>query len=214
MPIASRLAKYPTLQFKLDPENDWDEELIAEISEIATVRRPRSQGPLPRHPGRRRDRPRALPQAVAEAFPDAYLEDPDMNDETRPVLEPLATGSPGTRRSTRSPTSSELERKPKAINSKPSRFGSLEELLAVYEYCEREGIAVYGGGQGELGVGRGQIQYLASLFHPDTPNDVRALGLQRPERPGRPADEPAGAQAGRRRLPLGRVSREQRREAW
>jgi hypothetical protein len=31
---------------------------------------------------------------------------------------------------------------------------------------------MYGGGFGELGVGRHQIQYLASLFHPDTPNDV------------------------------------------
>ena len=30
----------------------------------------------------------------------------------------------------------------------------------------------YGGGQFELGSGRGQIQYLASLFHPDTPNDT------------------------------------------
>ena len=29
-----------------------------------------------------------LYRAVAEAFPGAYLEDPDLNDETRPVLEP------------------------------------------------------------------------------------------------------------------------------
>ena len=35
---------------------------------------------------------------------------------------------------------------------------------------------MYGGGQFELGVGRGQIQYLASLFHPDTPNDVAPGG--------------------------------------
>ena len=31
---------------------------------------------------------------------------------------------------------------------------------------------VYGGGQFELGQGRGQIQHLASLFHAGTPNDV------------------------------------------
>ena len=31
---------------------------------------------------------------------------------------------------------------------------------------------MYGGGQFELGPGRGQIQHLASLFHPDAPNDV------------------------------------------
>ena len=29
--------------------------------------------------------------------------------------------------------------KPRAINSKPSRFGSLGELFAVYEHCERRG---------------------------------------------------------------------------
>ena len=31
---------------------------------------------------------------------------------------------------------------------------------------------MYGGGQFELGVGRRQIQVLASVFYPDTPNDV------------------------------------------
>jgi hypothetical protein len=31
---------------------------------------------------------------------------------------------------------------------------------------------MYGGGMGELGIGRGQIELLASLFHPDGPNDV------------------------------------------
>ncbi len=31
-----------------------------------------------------------LYRAVAEAFPEAYLEDPDLNDETRAVLEPHA----------------------------------------------------------------------------------------------------------------------------
>ena len=31
---------------------------------------------------------------------------------------------------------------------------------------------MYGGGQFELGVGRSQIQVLASLFYADSPNDV------------------------------------------
>lgn len=38
---------------------------------------------------------------------------------------------------------------------------------------------MYGGGFGELGPGRHQIQYLASLFHPDTPNDVAPSGYNR-----------------------------------
>ncbi len=38
---------------------------------------------------------------------------------------------------------------------------------------------MYGGGQFELGVGRGQLQLLASLFYPDGPNDIapRAYNL-------------------------------------
>jgi hypothetical protein len=43
---------------------------------------------------------------------------------------------------------------------------------------------MYGGGQFELGPGRGQIQYLASLFHPHTPNDVAPAGYNDPD----PAD--------------------------
>jgi hypothetical protein len=58
------------------------------------------------------------------------------------------------------------------VNVKPSRFGSVQALLAAYDYLAERGIGAYGGGQFELGPGRGHIQYLASLFHPDTPNDV------------------------------------------
>jgi hypothetical protein len=31
---------------------------------------------------------------------------------------------------------------------------------------------MYGGGMGELGVGQGQIELLAALFHAEAPNDV------------------------------------------
>jgi len=44
--------------------------------------------------------------------------------------------------------------------------------MAAYDYCNERGIKMYGGGQFELGLGRGQIQYLASLFHPAASNDV------------------------------------------
>jgi len=59
---------------------------------------------------------------------------------------------------------------------KPSRFGSVERLFAAYDYCAEHRIGAYGGGQFELGVGRGHIQLLAALFHPDTPNDVAPGG--------------------------------------
>jgi hypothetical protein len=48
----------------------------------------------------------------------------------------------------------------------------VERLFAAYDYCEAKGIGAYGGGQWELGPGRGQIQLLAALNHPATPNDV------------------------------------------
>jgi L-alanine-DL-glutamate epimerase-like enolase superfamily enzyme len=186
-PVRKRLAKYPTLRFKLDPENDWDDDLIAELKEIAEVDILDLKGLYEGTPVDVETDP-DLYRGVADAFPDAYLEDPDINDETRPVLEPHAD-----RITWDAPLHSLAdveERASKAINSKPSRFGSLRELMSVYEYCEREGIAIYGGGQGEVGPGRGQIQYLASLFHPDTPNDVAPSGYNDPAVPDGLATSP------------------------
>ena len=58
------------------------------------------------------------------------------------------------------------------LNVKPSRFGSLRALLDCVERAQAAGMIVYGGGQFELGIGRDQIQALASLLYPDGPNDV------------------------------------------
>jgi hypothetical protein len=196
--ITRRLAKYPGTRFKLDPENDWDAELIAEIASIAGVDVLDLKGHYRGTPVDVETDP-DLYRAVAEAFPDAYLEDPDINDETRPILEPHAD-----RVTWDAPIHSvaeiqALEWEPKVINSKPSRFGSLANLLEVYEYCESRGMRIYGGGQGELGAGRGQLQYLASLFHPDTPNDIAPSGYNDPAVPDglptsplQPAPSPTG----------------------
>jgi len=188
-PLRKRLAKHPDLRFKLDPENDWNADLIAEIRELAGVDVLDLKGHYRGTPVDVETDPE-LYRAVAEAFPGAYLEDPDVNEETRPILAPHRD-----RVTWDAPLHSVadiegLEWKPMAINSKPSRFGSLRELLAVYEHCEREGIAVYGGGQGEQVVGRGQIEYLASVFHPNTPNDVAPSGYNDPSVPDGLADSP------------------------
>ena len=179
-PIRKRLDRYPGLEFKLDPENDWDQDLIDEIAEIATVRVLDLKG-FYRGTPVDVDTDPELYAAVAEKFPEAYLEDPDLNEETTPVLEPYAD-----RVTFDAPLHSLDDVKAmarKAINSKPSRFGSLQELLEIYEYCDTNGIAVYGGGQGEVECGRGQIQYLASLFHPTTPNDIAPSGYNDPSVP-------------------------------
>lgn len=181
-PIRDRLAKYPDLSFKLDPENDWTTELIEEIRDLAPVRVLDLKGHYRGTPVDVETDPE-LYAAVAEAFPEAYLEDPDLTEETRRVLAPHVE-----RVTYDAPLHSladiqAIEAPVRAINSKPSRFGSLEELLSIYEHCDREGIAIYGGGQGEVEVGRGQIQYLASLFHPDTPNDTAPAGYNDPAVP-------------------------------
>ena len=67
------------------------------------------------------------------------------------------------------------------VNIKPSRFGPLSRLFECIDACLERGIELYGGGQFELGVGRGQIQEIASLFYPHTPNDVAPPAYNAPE---------------------------------
>ena len=124
-----------------------------------------------------------LYRMVIEAFPDAWLEDPDLSDETRPLLD--AVHDRVTWDAPIHSVADVLDRpwKPRMVNIKPSRFGPLSNLFEMYDWCEREGVQAYGGGQTELDAGRGHIQYLASLFHPDTPNDTAPSGYNNPELP-------------------------------
>ena len=69
----------------------------------------------------------------------------------------------------------------RTINIKPTRIGGLRPLLEIYEHCAEHGVAMYGGGMGELGPARMQIQLLAALFHPDGPNDVAPPAFNLPE---------------------------------
>jgi len=171
-PVLARLAVYPTLRFKLDPTNDWDDELIAALVETGAVDSLDLKGFYKDTPVDVETDPELYAKLI-EAFPDAWLEDPDVTEETRPLLDPVSE-----RVTWDAPIHSiaDIEAMPwappKTVNVKPSRFGPISKLFAAYDYCEERGIGAYGGGQSELGQGRGQIQYLASIFHPNTPNDV------------------------------------------
>ncbi|HWH45344.1 MAG TPA: hypothetical protein VNT32_11480 [Thermoleophilaceae bacterium] len=186
-PVAKRLARYPDLRFKLDPTNDWTDELIAELVETGAVDSVDLKGFYSGTPVDVQTDPE-LYRRIAEAFPDAWIEDPDLNDETGEVLRPHRD-----RITWDAPIHSvedieSLPFPPKMVNLKPSRIGSLGELFAAYDHCEERGIQAYGGGQWELGPGRGQIQYLASLHHPDAPNDTAPTGYNDPSVPeGLPA---------------------------
>ncbi len=118
-----------------------------------------------------------LYRRVIEAFPDAWIEDPDLTPETEAVLEPARDRVTWDAIIHSVADIEALRWPPKTVNVKPSRFGSLSALCEAYDYCEANGIGAYGGGQFELGPGRGQIQYLAAVFHPDTPNDVAPGGF-------------------------------------
>jgi hypothetical protein len=187
--LRAKLDRYPTLRFKLDPTNDWTDELIAELVETGAVDSLDLKGFYKGTPVDVVTDPELYARLI-EAFPDAWLEDPDVTDETRPLLDPVSE-----RVTWDAPIHSiaDIEAMPwsppRTVNVKPSRFGPISRLFAAYDYCEERGIGAYGGGQTELGPGRGQIQYLASIFHPDTPNDTAPIGYNDPKQatsPGLP----------------------------
>ena len=181
-PVRRRLESYPTLRFKLDPTTSWDDALIEELVATGAVDSVDFKG---FYKGTVVDQPAdpELYERVVRAFPDAWIEDPALTPETEPILagarERITWDAP-----IHSIADIEaLPFPPRMVNIKPSRFGPLRELFAAYDYCEEHGIGAYGGGQFELGPGRGQIQYLASLFHPDTPNDVAPSDYNVPQPP-------------------------------
>jgi hypothetical protein len=181
--LRSWLADAPGLRFKLDPTDEWTPELIDELVDLGVVDTLDMKGA---YGG---DVPFGVPseprtyERIVTRFPEAWIEDPKL---TPPLREALRGAED--RVTWDAPIHSvadvrALEWTPRMINVKPSRFGSLRELMATYDFLRDAGIGAYGGGQTELGPGRGQIQYLASLFHPDAPNDVAPSGYNEPAPP-------------------------------
>jgi hypothetical protein len=181
------LALRPALRFKLDARPEWTDAVFAELRELGCVDSIDLKG---QYTGTVVDNPPdpALYRRVLEVFPDAWIEDPALTDETVPLLEPHADRVTWDAPIHAVADIEALRWPPRTVNVKPSRFGSIERLFAAYDYCEAHGIGAYGGGQWELSVGRGHIQLLAALFHPDTPNDVAPGGYNAQEpAPGLPA---------------------------
>jgi hypothetical protein len=175
-PVTRRLAAYPGTRFKLDSAPSWDDGLLAELAATGAVASIDFKGA---YKGTPVDVPTDpdLYRRIATTFPEAWLEDPDLtvpeaDDALRPYRDRITWDAPihGVA------DIEALPFQPRTINVKPSRIGSWKELLGTYEWCAERGIVSYGGGQSELGVGRGQIQYLASIFHPDEPNDIAPSG--------------------------------------
>ena len=174
-PIRRRLERHPQLRFKLDASSDWTAELIDQVAATDAVEIIDFKGQYGLEIG---EKPAllAMYERVIAAFPDALLEDAHDLAEVGELLEPEAG-----RISYDAPIQSvaDLEATPlplRAVNIKPCRVGDLRALFDVYAECDARGVIAYGGGMGELDVGRGQIQLLASIFHADAPNDVAPSG--------------------------------------
>jgi hypothetical protein len=161
----------PTLHFKLDPMPSWDRGLLADLASLDGVDVVDMKG-LYSNATVAMDADPDLYRRVFAALPDAWIEDPAVADETIELLDrhhdritwDVPIGSVADIEA--------LPWPPRLLNIKPARFGSVRRLFATYDHCEAQGIRGYGGGMFEQGPGRGQLQYLASLFHPDGPNDL------------------------------------------
>lgn len=175
----------PDLGFKLDATASWTREIAQTLADEVEVEVVDLKGLYENTPVDQ-GADAGLYALVAEEFPHAWIEDPRLTDATRVALAgaesritwdaPIhsvddITGAPVV---------------PRTINIKPSRCGSVERLFACYDHVRAHDMGAYGGGQYELGPGRGHIQYLASLFHPDAPNDTAPVQYHRPPEPGRP----------------------------
>jgi len=187
-PVQTRLRNYPTLHFKLDPTSSWTDELIADLVATGAVD---SVDFKSLYHGTIVDQPPdpALYRRVIDAFPDAWIEDPDIVTPATAAV--LADHHDRITWDALIHSIADIESlpfEPRMVNIKPSRIGGLKKLCDTYDYCAEHGIGAYGGGQFELGPGRGQNQYLASLFHAGTPNDLAPVGfnVDEPE-PGLPS---------------------------
>ncbi|HZQ88792.1 MAG TPA: hypothetical protein VFA42_02155 [Gaiellaceae bacterium] len=169
--VAPWLENDPTLEFKLDPTKEWDEAMMRRLAALDRVRvvdlKAYYHGTfvdLQPDP--------AFYRAVARAFPDVVIEDAWLEDGCLEALQGAED-----RLSFDAPIHSladfdALPIEARWLNVKPSRFGTVRNLLECIEACMDRGVRMYGGGQFELGRGRLQIQRLASLFYADGPNDV------------------------------------------
>ena len=169
------LELYPELQFKLDPDKDWTDDVVSRVAGTGRVQTLDFKGVYRAEFGSPPE-PR-LYQRIATAFPGVWLEDPALTPATTAVLADDRDRITWDAAIHEWSDVEALPFPPRCLNCKPSRFGSVKRLFDFYDGCERAGIALYGGGQFELGHGREQIQLLASLFHPDAPNDVAPAGF-------------------------------------
>jgi hypothetical protein len=173
-------ALYPDVEMKVDAGAEWGTAEFERLAAAGVVRVVDIKGQYGSDYDQGERDEAGLVRMAAAALPDAIIEDPSTKPEVLPEIERAAG-----RISFDAPVHAvaDLAALPpiRHLNVKPSRFGTVERLCACLDHCRREGISMYAGGQYELGVGRAQIQALASLFYPDGPNDCAPGAYNAPE---------------------------------
>lgn len=192
------LDRNPALEFKLDPTSEWTEETIQRLAETGAVRVLDLKG---KYEGTTVDQPPdpELYERVVEQFGDVLIEDPALTEQTRPLFDGHEHRVTWDYPIKHVESIEKLPWEPEWLNIKPSRFGSVRSLLESIEYCQERSITLFGGGQFELDVGREHLHAIASLFYPDSPNDVAPSGYNDPvpsanlpESPLEPPEDPRG----------------------
>ena len=161
----------PELRFKLDPTLSWDDSLVREIARLGCVDVVDMKGRY-RNINVAMGAEAGLYRRVIDGLPDAWIEDPALEVGTEELLEGHRDRVTWDEPIHSVADIEALPWRPRMLNVKPARFGSVRALLDTYDYCATHGIGAYGGGMFEQGPGRGQLQYLSSLFHAQAPNDV------------------------------------------
>jgi hypothetical protein len=180
--VHALLDRVPGIELKLDPTPGWSLDLIDDLTATDAVRILDLKAGYEGTEVATETNP-TLYRTLLSAFPEAIIEDPGVTEETESMLEEA-----GDRLSWDLPIEGlkdvhALPWEPRWLNVKPSRFGTVESLFETVAYCLENDVRMYGGGQFELGVGRGQIQALASLFYPEGPNDVAPRAYNDPNLP-------------------------------
>ncbi|UUY03752.1 hypothetical protein LRS13_24340 [Svornostia abyssi] len=199
--VAHRRALQPTVGFKLDVAPSWTQEIMDRVAAVEGVAVIDFKGQY----GLEVEDEAALLamyERTVATFTDVLFEDPHDFPAVLELLSPIADrvsyDAPITTVESIGATPIQVG----VVNVKPCRVGRLQELSRLYAHCESAGIQMYNGGMGELGVGRGQAQLLAALFHPDAPNDIAPsdYNLEEPP-PGLPPSplDPAPDRGFRRR---------------
>jgi L-alanine-DL-glutamate epimerase-like enolase superfamily enzyme len=173
-PLRALLRVDPSLHFKLDPIASWDEDLLAELASLDCVDVIDMKGRYANVSVAMEADP-DLYRRVIEGLPGAWIEDPVVTDDTIELLDRHRNRITWDEPIHSVDDIEALPWPPRTLNFKPARFGSVRRLFEAYDYCRAHGIGAYGGGMFEQGPGRGQLHYLASLFHPDGPNDLAPM---------------------------------------